>query len=228
MQFFVDALEIKHLCLWQRPNWSHGEHFWDQEEAPMISGALIQEESGKHAANSRSQAATRARYDTWLDPGDVMLEVKNNACLPAFRDLFDCDLMIGHGFDLRINGMAVGVEGLAGHDGSQVRRIEQCTVKGAAQQTLGIVQIEQLAEPPYEQIFQVNSTDAERHGMLRPDGGGVAHQVEHGPGGVGEELGEILPIRHHTEITSVRQWLVNVWMWCIARHGLAFDDTQRT
>src|SRR5207244_4670493 len=32
----------------------------------------------------------------------------------------------------------------------------------------------------------------------------------------------------HTEIASVRQWLVNVWVWCIARHGLAFDDAQRT
>jgi hypothetical protein len=194
----------------------------------MISGALMQEETGEHAANSRSQAATCARYATWLDPGDVTLEVKNNACLPASLDLFDGNLMIGHGFDLRINGMAVWVEGLAGHGGGQVHRIEQCTVKGAAQQTLGIVQIKQLAEPPYEQIFQVNSTDAERDGMLRPDGGGVAHQVEHGPGGVSEELWEILPIRYHTEITSVRQWLVNVCMWCIARHGLALDDTKRT
>ena len=169
----------------------------------MISGALMQEETGEHTANTRSHAATRARYRTWLDQGGITLEVKNNACLPVSLDLFDCNLMIGHGFDLRINGMAVWVEGLAGHCGGQVRRIEQCTVKGAAQQTLGIVQIEQLAEPPYQQIFQVNSTDAERHGMLRPDGGGVAHQVEHGPGGVGEELWEILSIRHHTEIASV-------------------------
>jgi hypothetical protein len=176
----------------------------------MVSGALMQEESGKHAANSRSQAAPRPRYDTWLDPGDVTLEVKNNACLPACLDLFDCNLMIGHGFDLRINGMAVGVEGLTGHGGGQVRWLEQRTVKGAAQQTLGIVQIEQLAEPPHQQILQVNSADAKRHGILRPDGGGVAHQVEHGPGGVGEELWEILSIRYHAEIASVRQWLVNV------------------
>ncbi len=159
---------------------------------------------------------------------DVTLEVKDNACLPASRDLFDGDLMIGHGFDLRINGMAGWVEGFASHCGSQVRWLEQRTVKGAAQQTLGIVQIEQLAEPPHEQILQIDGADAERDGMLRPDGGGVAHQVEHGPGGVGEELWEILPIRHHTEVASVRQWLVNVWMWCIARHGLAFDDAQRT
>jgi|RhiMetdeSRZDD1v2_1073273.scaffolds.fasta_scaffold608643_1 hypothetical protein len=62
MRFFVDALEIKCLCLWQRPNWSHGEHFWDQEEVLMISGALMQEESGKHAVNIRSHAATRARW----------------------------------------------------------------------------------------------------------------------------------------------------------------------
>ena len=57
-----------------------------------------------------------------------MLEIKDNPCLPASRELFDCNLMIGHGFDPRINGMAVWVEGLAGHCGSQVRRIEQCTV----------------------------------------------------------------------------------------------------
>src|SRR5262245_44517624 len=115
----------------------------------MISGALTQEETREHTANIRSHAATRARYHTWLDQEDITLEVKNNTCLPASRDLFDCNLMIGHGLDLRINGMTIWVEGLAGHCSGQVRRIEQCTVKGAAQQTLGIVQIEQLAEPPY-------------------------------------------------------------------------------
>ena len=115
----------------------------------MIPGALIQEETVEHAANARSHAAIRARYRAWLDQRDVTLEVKNNARLPASLDLFDGDLMIGHGFDLRINGMAVGVEGFAGHCGGQVRGLEQRTVKGAAQQTLGIVQIEQLAEPPH-------------------------------------------------------------------------------
>src|SRR5262249_30008143 len=52
-------------------------------------------------------------------------------------------------------------------------------------------------------------------------------QVEHGPGGVGEELGEILPIRHHTEVASVRQRLGNVLMWGITRHGLPFDCAPR-
>ena len=194
----------------------------------MIPEALMQEETVVHAANAQSHAATRARYHTWLDPRDVRLEVKDNACLPASLDLFDGDLMVGHGFDLRINGMALWVEGFAGHCGGQVRWLESRTVKGAAQQKLGIVQIEQLAEPSHQQILQVDGVDAKRDCVLRPNGGGVAHQVEHGPGGVGEELGEILPIRHHTEIASVRQWLVNVRMWCITRHGLAFDDTQRT
>src|SRR5262247_623042 len=63
-----------------------------------------------------------ARYRAWLDRRDVTLEVKDNACLPASLDLFDGDLMVGHGFDLRINRMAVWVEGLAGHGGGQVRR----------------------------------------------------------------------------------------------------------
>src|SRR4029434_7225175 len=115
----------------------------------MISGALIQEETREHATNIRSHAATRVRYRTWLDQGNITLEVKDNACLPTSLDLFDCNLMIGHGFDLRINRMAVWVEGLAGHGGCQVRRIEQCTVEGATQQTLSIVEIEQLAEPPH-------------------------------------------------------------------------------
>ena len=108
----------------------------------MMPGALIQEETVEHAANARSHAAIRASYHTWLDQRDVTLEVKDNARLPASLDLFDGDLMVGHGFDLRINGMAVRVEGFAGYCGGQVRWLEQRTVKGAAQQTLGIVQIE--------------------------------------------------------------------------------------
>ena len=65
----------------------------------------------EHAANARSHAAIRARYRAWLDQRAVTLEVKDNARLPASLNLFDGDLMVGHGFDLRINGMAVGVEG---------------------------------------------------------------------------------------------------------------------
>ncbi len=91
----------------------------------MIPGALMQEETVEHMA-----MCTRCR--TWLDQRTVMLEVKNNACLPASLDLFDRNLMIGHGFDLRINGMAGWVERFAGHCGSQVRWLEQRTVKGAA------------------------------------------------------------------------------------------------
>ena len=87
----------------------------------MIPGALIQEETVGHAANARSHAAIRASYRTWLDQRDVTLEVKDNARLPASLDLFNGDLMVGHGFDLRINGMAVRVEWFAGHCGGQVR-----------------------------------------------------------------------------------------------------------
>ena len=108
----------------------------------MIPGTLIQEKTVEHAANARSRAAIHARYRVWLDQRDVSLEVKYNTRLPASLDLFDGDLMVGHGFDLRINGMAIGVKGFAGHCGGQVRWLEQRTVKGAAQQTLGIVQIE--------------------------------------------------------------------------------------
>ena len=108
----------------------------------MIPGPLIQEETVKHATNAPSHAAIHARYRAWLDQRDVMLEVKDNARLPASLNLFDGDLMVGHGFDLCINGMAIGVEGFAGHCGGQVRWLEQHTVKAAAQQTLGIVQIE--------------------------------------------------------------------------------------
>ena len=179
-------------------------------------------------ANTRTCAALRACYYTWLDQRDIMLEVKDNACLPASLDLFDRDLMVGHGLDLRINGMAVWVEGFTGYCGGQVRWLEQRTAKGTAQQTLGIVQIEQLAKPSHQQIFQVNSADVERDRVLRPDSSSVAHQIEHGPGGVGEELCEILPIRHHTQVAGVRQWFVNVRMWYITRHGLAFDNAQRT
>ena len=91
----------------------------------MILGALIQEETVEHAANARFHAATRARSRTWLDQRAVTLEVKDNARLPASLNLFDGDLMVGHGFDLRINGMAVGVEGFAGHRGCQVGRLER-------------------------------------------------------------------------------------------------------
>ena len=108
----------------------------------MILGAPIQEETVVQEANAQSYTATRVRYRTRLEQRDITLEVKDNACLPASRDLFNGDLMVGHGFDLRINGMTVGVEGFAGHCGGQVRRLAQCTVKGTTQQTLGIVQIE--------------------------------------------------------------------------------------
>ena len=99
----------------------------------MIFGVLIQEETAVQAANAQFYMATRVRYRTWLEPRDITLDVKDNACLPASCDLFDGDLMVGHGFDLRINGMAVGVEGFAGHGGGQVHRLAQCTVKGTAQ-----------------------------------------------------------------------------------------------
>ena len=108
----------------------------------MIPGTLIQEEIVAHAANAPSHAAIHARYRAQLEQQDVTLEIKDNARLPASSDLFDGDLMVGHGFDLRINGMAIRVEGFAGHCGSQVRWLEQRTVKAAAQQTPGIVQIE--------------------------------------------------------------------------------------
>ena len=71
MQFFVDALEIKYLCPWQRPGWSQGKYFRDQEDVSMIPGALIQEETVVHAANARFHAAIRARYRTWLDQRTV-------------------------------------------------------------------------------------------------------------------------------------------------------------
>jgi hypothetical protein len=58
-QFFVEALEIKYLCLRQSSGWSQGKHCQDQEDAPMILGALIQEETVEHAANTRSHTATR-------------------------------------------------------------------------------------------------------------------------------------------------------------------------
>ena len=108
----------------------------------MIPGTLIQEEIVAHAADAPSHAAIHARYRAWLGRRNVTLEIKDNARLPAYLDLFEGDLMLGHGFNLLINGMAVGVEGFAGHCGGQVRWLEQRTVKGAAQQTLGIVQIE--------------------------------------------------------------------------------------
>ena len=66
MRFFVDAWEIKYLCLLKGTVWSQGEHFRDQEDTPMRSGALIQEETVEPATNARSHAATRARYRTWL------------------------------------------------------------------------------------------------------------------------------------------------------------------
>jgi hypothetical protein len=44
-----------------------GEYFWDQEEAPMISGALTQEETVEPAANARFHAVMHARYRTWLN-----------------------------------------------------------------------------------------------------------------------------------------------------------------
>ena len=86
----------------------------------------------KPAANTSFHAVTRACYCTRPDQRAVMLEVKDDARLPAALDLFDGDLMVGHGFDLRINGMAGWVERFAGHCGSQVRWLEQRTVKGAA------------------------------------------------------------------------------------------------
>src|SRR5262245_10864375 len=105
-------------------------------------GAPIQKETVVQEVNAPFYTATRVRYRTRLEQRDITLEVKDKACLPASRDLLDGDSMLVYGFDLRINGMTVGVEGFAGHCGGQVRRLAQCTVKGTAQQTLGIVQIE--------------------------------------------------------------------------------------
>jgi len=110
---------------------TRGTFLWSRRGSDDF-GALMQEETVEPAANTRSYVALPIRYRTWLDQRDATLEVKDNACLPASVDLFDSDLMVGHGFDLRINGMAVRVEGFAGHCGGQVRRLEQRTVKGAA------------------------------------------------------------------------------------------------
>ena len=46
----------------------HGEHFRDQEDSPLISGALMQEETVGHAANTRSHTATRTRCRLWCEP----------------------------------------------------------------------------------------------------------------------------------------------------------------
>ena len=102
----------------------------------------MQEETVKPAANTSFHAVTRACYCTRPDRRAVMLEVKDDARLPVALDLFDGDLMVGHGFDLRVNRMAVGVEGFTSHCGGQARWLEQRTVKGTAQQTLGIIPIE--------------------------------------------------------------------------------------
>src|SRR5919198_175950 len=107
-----------------------------QADAPKISGALIQEETLEPVANARFHAATCPRHRTWLDHS-YRLEIKDNACLPASRDLFDGDLMIGHSFDFCINGMTGWVERFTSHCGSQVRWLELRTMEGAAQQTLG-------------------------------------------------------------------------------------------
>jgi hypothetical protein len=63
------------------------------------------------------RAAVRRTVSLW---GLTALEIKDDARLPASLDLCDRDLMIGHSFDLRVNGMAVWVERFAGHGGRQV------------------------------------------------------------------------------------------------------------
>src|SRR5262249_32636897 len=159
--------------------------------------------------------------------GMVTSKVEDDARLPVLRNLLDGDLMVGHRFDLSVNGVTLGVQGLTSDRGRQVRWLQRRKSEGAAEQALRIVQVEQLAEPPHEQILHVGGADAECDGLLRADGRSVAHQVEHGPGGVGEEFGEILPIHHHPQVAGVRERFVDVRMWCLTGHRLAFDDAKR-
>src|SRR5262249_36858236 len=117
---------------------------------------------------------------------------------------------------------------LPGDDGRQVRRLQRRKSKSTAEPALRIVPVEQLAEPPYQKVFQVGGADAERDGMPGLDERGIAHHIEHGPGGVGEQLWEVLAIGQHAEIPGVREGLVDVWMRRVTGHKLAFDDAQRT
>src|SRR6266436_5229304 len=121
-------------------------------------------------------------------------QVKDYACLPVSPHLFDGNLMVSYSFDLCINGMTVGVESFASHCGSQVRWLQQRKGKGAAEEALRIVEIQQLAEPTHQQVLQVGSTDTERDGVLRTDCRRITHQVEHGPGSVSKELWQVAAI----------------------------------
>src|SRR5262245_10080068 len=119
-------------------------------------------------------------------PGLRTSEVKDDPRLPAPCHLCDGDLMVGNRFDFSINGVAVRVQGLPSHRSCQVCRLQRHQSKGAAEQALRIVQVEQLTEPAHEQILYVSGADAERDALLWSNRRGIAHQVEHGPGGMGK------------------------------------------
>src|SRR5712691_9975095 len=102
--------------------------------------------------------------------------------------------MVSNSLDLCIDGMAARVEGFDAHRGGQVRWLQQRKGKGAAEEALRIVEIQQLAEPTHQQVLQVGSTDTEGDGVLRTNRRRITHQVEHGPGSMRKEFWQVAPI----------------------------------
>lgn len=63
-----------------------GRYFWDQEDASLLSGALIQEENVVYAANARCYAGLRT-LPPLIKQRSVTLEATDQVCLPGSHAL---------------------------------------------------------------------------------------------------------------------------------------------
>ena len=113
---------------------------------------------------------------------------EDDSGLPAAVDLLDGALMIGDSFDFRVDGMPGWIERFALHGGGQADGFKRREGSSAAEKAFGVVAVEQFAEPAYHEVFQVDGVNLDGYRLERANRRGVAHQVEHGPSGVGEQV----------------------------------------
>lgn len=91
--------------------------------------------------HARIQRTVRSNISTPLGLGHDRLQIENNACLPALSRVFYGDLMIGHGFDFRVNRMACTVQRLPLCNGCERRWFQDGKSAGTTQKALCIVEV---------------------------------------------------------------------------------------
>ena len=132
-----------------------------------------------------------ARWSLFAPHG---LDIEDDPCLPPSVKLLDGNLVIGDGFDLCINRMSGRIEGFALHSGGQMGWLKDREGGTATEKAFRIVAIKQFAEPAHHEVFEIDAFNLDGYRSARANGGRITHQVEHGPGGMGEQVGQVTSI----------------------------------